>query len=74
MDTTRGQKHGKGIMSYVLKQMYFGVKDRNAIVLKYFDLRNSSAWKFLKVKSEQLPEDGQVRTKHVAVDGDFNVV
>jgi hypothetical protein len=24
-------------------------------------------------KSEQLPQDGQVRPKHVAVDGDFNV-
>jgi hypothetical protein len=26
------------------------------------------------LKSEQLPADGQVRLKHVAVDCDFNVI
>jgi hypothetical protein len=38
----------------------------NAIALKYIDLRSSAVRQFSK--SEQLPEDGQVRPKHVAVD------
>jgi hypothetical protein len=36
------------------------------IAWKYIDLRSSAAWRFSK--SEQLPEDGQVRPKHVAID------
>jgi hypothetical protein len=52
--------------------MYFNVKDGNAMALKYFDLRTSAVWQFKK--SEYLPEDGQVRPKHVVVDCDFNVI
>jgi hypothetical protein len=44
--------------------MYFGVNDKNAVALKCMAIS----------KSEQLPEDGQVRLKHLAVDCDFNVI
>jgi hypothetical protein len=49
--------------------MYFSVNGENAIALKYTDLRTSAVWQFQKV-----PEDGQVRLKHVAVGCDFNVI
>jgi hypothetical protein len=40
------------IKSYVLKQMYFSVNDKNAtIALNYFDLRTSALWRFRKVNS-----------------------
>jgi hypothetical protein len=52
--------------------MYFSVNDKNAIALKYFDLR-TSAVSVAVLYSEHLPEDGQVRLKHVAVDCDINV-
>jgi hypothetical protein len=39
----------KGIKSYVLKQMHFSVNDKNAIALKYFDLRTSAVQQFRKV-------------------------
>jgi hypothetical protein len=38
---------------------------------------NVLMWKVMQCKvsaSEQLPEDGQVRPKHVAVDCNFNVI
>jgi hypothetical protein len=54
---------------YVLKQMYFSVKDENTIALKYFDSRTSVVCSVSK--SAHFPEDGQVRPKHVAVDCDF---
>jgi hypothetical protein len=53
------------IKSFVLKQLYFGEKDENGIALKYFYLRASAV---LAVStSEQLPEDGQVRPKHIEI-------
>jgi hypothetical protein len=45
--------------------MYFNVNNDTAIALKC---------SVTVSKSEQLPEDGQVRPKHVATDGDFNVI
>jgi hypothetical protein len=47
--------------SFVLKQMYFIVNNDNSVAWKYFDLRSSA-------KSEQLPDDGHIRLKHVAID------
>jgi hypothetical protein len=52
--------------SFVLKLTYFSVKNNNAIVWKYIDLWSSAVWQFSK--SKQLPEDGQVQLKHVAID------
>jgi hypothetical protein len=49
-----------GVMS-----QYFSVNNDNAIILKYADLRSSAVRRFSK--SEQLPEDDQVRPKHAAV-------
>jgi hypothetical protein len=39
--------------------------------VKYFDLRTNVVWQFGKVK---VPEDGQVRPKHIAIDCDFNSI
>jgi hypothetical protein len=50
---------------FVLKQTYFIVNNINAIAWRYIDLRSSAVWRFSN--SEQLPEDGQVRPKHVAI-------
>jgi hypothetical protein len=55
--------------SFGLKGTYFSVNDDNAIAFKYFDLRSSAEVS----KSEHLPEDGQVRPKHIAIGCDFNV-
>jgi hypothetical protein len=47
-------------------QTYFSVNNANAVAWKYISLRSSAVQWFQK--GEQLPEDGQVRPKHVAVD------
>jgi hypothetical protein len=52
--------------SFVLRQTYFKVNNDNEIAWKYIDFRTSAVRRFSK--SEQLPEDYQVRPKHVAVD------
>jgi hypothetical protein len=39
------KKAQERIKSYVLKQMYFSL-DKNAIALKYYDLRTSAVWQF----------------------------
>jgi hypothetical protein len=46
----------------VLKQIYFNVKGENTITLEYFNVRSNAI-----SKSELLPEDSQIRPKHVAV-------
>jgi hypothetical protein len=38
------------------------MNDENAITLKYFNLRTNAV-----SANEQLPQDGQIRPKHVAV-------
>jgi hypothetical protein len=43
-----------------------------AIALKYFGFENLCS--AAVSKNEQLPEDGQVRPKYVAVHCDFNVI
>jgi hypothetical protein len=47
---------------YFIKQMCFSVNDGNAVALKYSDLRTTAR--------EQLPKDGHLRLKNVAVDCD----
>jgi hypothetical protein len=42
--------------------MYFNVNDENAITLEYFKLRTNAV-----STSEELPEVGKVRPKHIAV-------
>jgi hypothetical protein len=54
------------------KTNVFWGKQRYAIALKYIDLRSSAVRLF--PKSEQLPEDGQVRPKRVTINGDFNFI
>jgi hypothetical protein len=51
--------------SFVLKQTHFIAND-DAIARKYIELISSAVRRFSK--SEQLPEDGQVRPKRVAID------
>jgi hypothetical protein len=46
--------------------MYFSVKNDNAVAWKYIGIRSSVVRRISK--SEQLPEDDQVRPKHVAID------
>jgi hypothetical protein len=41
------------------------VKNDKAIAWKFIDLRSSAMRRFSK--GEQLPEDGQIRPKHVAI-------
>jgi hypothetical protein len=52
--------------------MNFSVNNENATELKYFLFKNECI--VAVSKREQLPDDGQVRSKHVAVDGDFNAI
>lgn len=47
-------------------QTHFSANNDNTIALKHIDLRHSAVRWFSK--SEQLPEDGQVGLKHVAID------
>jgi hypothetical protein len=51
------------VKNLVLKQMYFYMKDGNAVILVYFKNQRTVAVS----TSEHLPEDGEVRAKHVAV-------
>jgi hypothetical protein len=57
----RKLRQGK-IKSTALKQIYFNVNDENTITLEHFNLRSNAI-----TTSEQLPEDSQIRLKHVAV-------
>jgi hypothetical protein len=46
--------------------MYFSANNDNSLAWKYIDLSSVTVRQFSN--SEQLPEDGQVRPKHVAVE------
>jgi hypothetical protein len=60
-ENNAGRKEG-----FVLKETRFSLNNDNEIALIYIDLRSSAVRRILK--SGQLPEDGQVRPKHVAID------
>jgi hypothetical protein len=57
-EAVRKKKERKRMKSYALKQMYFSVNKENATAWKL----TTAVWRFRK--TEQLPEDGQVRPKH----------
>jgi hypothetical protein len=61
--TQRKKKIAQGkIKGAVLLQINFNVNNENAIKLEYFNLRTHAV-----STSEQMPEDGQIRPKHVAL-------
>jgi hypothetical protein len=62
--TSQKENNAKGRESFVLKQTYCSVNNNKVRAWKYTDLRSSVV---MVSKREQLPEDGQVRPKQVAI-------
>jgi hypothetical protein len=50
----------------------YSVNNDNAIAWKYTDLKSSAVWQFRRVNIYL--KDGKVRTKDVAINGNFNVI